>query len=113
MIQETQRTAPHRKLERILDDMGISYLSEFPFLEYSLDIYLPEFHLAIEVDGSQHARFSKRDRFRDRRCREQGVYTHRIRVEHLTEDRVREEVEKFLAYQAPSTEERKELWTAK
>lgn len=51
-----QRSGPHRRVEQILDKMGVSYLSEYPFPPYVVDIYLPEWRLAIEVDGPLHSK---------------------------------------------------------
>ncbi len=59
----TERTNLHRSVEALLDEMGISYQSEVPIDGYCLDIYLPEWHLAIEVDGMGH--YPKKDQKRD------------------------------------------------
>lgn len=60
----SQRSGPHRRVEKILDGMDINYSSEEGFPPYTLDIYLPEWHLAIEVDGPAHS--VKKDEVRDR-----------------------------------------------
>ena len=57
------RSGPHRRVEKILDSMGISYLSEQSFPPYTVDIYLPEWRLAIEVDGPLHSK--PKDKVRD------------------------------------------------
>lgn len=51
-----QRSKPHRRVEAILDDMGVSYFSEFPMKPYTVDIYIPEWHIAVEVDGPFHVK---------------------------------------------------------
>lgn len=44
--------------------MRLAYQSEVNFRPYWVDIYLSEFHLAIEVDGPSHSR--KKDELRDK-----------------------------------------------
>mgnify|MGYP001572447040 CR=1 FL=1 len=60
---ETSRTAQHRRVERILARMQIGFDSEVGFSPYSVDIYIPEWHLAVEVDGPGHS--PKKDAERD------------------------------------------------
>lgn len=59
----SQRSGPHRRVEQILDTMGISYISEHPFPPYTVDIYLPEWRLGIEIDGPLHSK--AKDKVRD------------------------------------------------
>lgn len=58
-----QRSGPHKRVEKILDKMGISYMSEHPLPPYTVDIWLPEFYAAIEVDGPLHSK--AKDEVRD------------------------------------------------
>lgn len=58
-----QRSRPHRYMEKVLGEMGISFMSEQPFPPYTVDIYLPEWHLAIEIDGPFHS--AAKDKLRD------------------------------------------------
>ena len=58
-----ERSKPHRRVESYLDESGISYLSEQEFSPYTVDIYLPEWHLGIEVDGPFHTK--TKDKIRD------------------------------------------------
>lgn len=44
-------TKPHRKTNSILDDMGIKYVNEYNLKYHSLDIYLTDFNLGIEIMG--------------------------------------------------------------
>lgn len=62
-----QRSGPHRRVEKLLDKIGISYMSEHPFLPYTVDIYLPEFYAAVEIDGPLHSKTKDhvRDQFLD------------------------------------------------
>ena len=42
-------------MEQIIEDLGLDYVSECEdFPPYQLDIYIPEWHLDIEVDGPNH-----------------------------------------------------------
>ena len=64
MSDETTRTFPHRAVERALDLLGIAYISEYSgFPPYQLDMYIPEWRIAIEYDGPYHS--PKHDRERD------------------------------------------------
>ena len=45
------QTKPQIIANSILDELGISYRNEEPFTYYSIDNYLPDFNLAIEVMG--------------------------------------------------------------
>lgn len=45
-------TKPQRITNRILDELGIKYINEYPMLDkYSIDNYLLDYHLIIEVMG--------------------------------------------------------------
>lgn len=73
----TERTNLHRSAEAVLDNMGIAYQSEVACGPYQLDIYLPEWNLAIEVDGMGH--YPKKDDRRDEYLRKEfGIKTLRI-----------------------------------
>ncbi len=72
-------TAAHSRMIDILQANGIQVEPEVPFPcrewvpghalmrmhPYQVDIYLPESHVAVEVDGVSHANRSKRDAKRD------------------------------------------------
>ncbi len=61
---ETTRTGWHRKVETWLDQLGVRYDSEVTdFPPYSADIYLPDSHIILEIDGPQH--LLERDKRRD------------------------------------------------
>lgn len=45
------QTKPQIAVNKILDNLFISYRNEEPFVYYSIDNYLPEYKLAIEVMG--------------------------------------------------------------
>ena len=47
----TKNTAPHLKINELLDKLNIKYINEKNYKYYSIDIYLPDFNLAIEIMG--------------------------------------------------------------
>lgn len=55
----------HRELVRFLQSKGVLVSEEHQFGPYSVDIYLPEFGLALEVDGPTHSLSRKKDALRD------------------------------------------------
>lgn len=48
----TKLTKPHLKVDTYLDELKISYENEIKRGRYSLDIYLNEFNLAVEIMGT-------------------------------------------------------------
>lgn len=60
---DSYRSKAHRHVEDILYEMNINFESEVDFKPFRVDLYLPEWHFAIEVDGPQHSR--KKDEVRD------------------------------------------------
>lgn len=70
----------------MLDDLRVSYISECEdFPPYQLDLYLPEWHLCVEVDGPTHGRYSAKDRERDDVLKERyGIITLRIPTDSVT-----------------------------
>ena len=58
-----QLTDIHRKVSKRIERLGISVGDEVPFPPYTVDIYLDEYHVAVEVDGPHHR--EKKDRARD------------------------------------------------
>lgn len=58
-----ERSKSHRRLEKILDKLGIAYMSEERFPPYKVDVLLTEFYIGIEVDGPFHNK--KYDKVRD------------------------------------------------
>lgn len=59
---------PHRsagavKIAKWIREVGLVVEEEYELHPYSVDIYLPELHLAVEVDGPHHSK--KKDDKRD------------------------------------------------
>ena len=59
----------HNAVCRWLGELGISYMEEYLVEPYSLDIFLPELFLGVEVDGPSHNR--KHDAIRDEKIMQQ------------------------------------------
>lgn len=104
---EQTRTGPHRQAERYLDKLHISYISECQdFGNKSLDLYLPEFHVCVEIDGPGHTR--KSDRERDVFLEERYfIPTLRIKAEGLNGDNFQRRFVPFLEKWASTAEPRK------
>lgn len=113
----TTRSRPQAAFERILDVLHISYMAEHPeFVPYELDVYLPEWHLCVEIDGPQHG--PKRDAKRDDVLRiEYGIPTLRIKAELMDTQASRQRAQlkflQFVEYWAESTAERKRIWRSR
>ena len=56
-------TKPHIKLMNMLESLELGCVEEVLFHPYTVDIYIPELHIAFEADGPQHN--VKRDIKRD------------------------------------------------
>lgn len=65
MIDNSERSGIHRQAEAWLRKCGLDFESERSFPPYRVDIYLPEWHIAVEIDGPWHSRSSdaKRDAY--------------------------------------------------
>ena len=63
MEQLTVMTGLHRKLIHILERRGFEMIYEISFPPYTVDIYVPHYHIAFEADGPQHS--IRHDRIRD------------------------------------------------
>ena len=54
--QLTELTAPHKTVLRVLEQRGLEVWWETEFPPYRVDLYLPRYHAAIEVDGPHHVK---------------------------------------------------------
>ena len=68
-MSDGELSHPHIRLVEILQASYYVVNSEVDFGPFKVDIYLPEHHLAIEVDGPHHG--PKRDAKRDDYLREE------------------------------------------
>lgn len=57
-------TDSHIKLIKLLESKGLELMEEVDFPPFKVDVYLPDYHVAIECDGPQHTK--KKDIKRDR-----------------------------------------------
>lgn len=112
MLDNSERSGPHRRVEKVLKKMGIGFISENDeFLPYKLDLYLPDYHAAIEVDGPSHS--NKKDKARDTWMLERYfVPTMRIRARGpwQSQDRLEKLILEFLTENSEDIEDRKIKW---
>lgn len=110
MSDNSERSGYHRRVERILDEMKLNYMSEEPFPPYKVDILLTAAWAAIEVDGPFHK--AKHDKVRDQYLLEHyKLPILRLKQKVLTrKSYIEEEVMKFFETHLDSAPERKALW---
>lgn len=112
MSDSSWRSNPHRRVEKALQKMGVSYISENEdFPPYTLDLYLNDFHLCIEVDGPKHS--TKKDTVRDQWILERyGIPTLRIKTKGSWQNQLKleKEILAFLEEYADSYKERKMIY---
>jgi very-short-patch-repair endonuclease len=103
------RSKPHRRIESILEEMNINFDSEKPFPPYSVDIYLPEWHLGIEADGPYHSK--NKDKGRDTWLNERfGLILLRIDVKIWHNKRyIQDKIIEFIENNSDSLTERKAI----
>ena len=75
--QLTELTAPHKAVLRYLQQRGLDVWWEIEFPPYRVDLYLPRYHAAVEVDGPLHTR--EKDEERD----ENLLAEYRLPVHHI------------------------------
>lgn len=102
-------------VEKWLLDERISFTREEPCLSYSLDFYLPEWHLCIEVDGPYIHHIASKNMRRDAKVRGRGVVTLRLTSTDVASkpDDCKARIREFIEHWAGSTKERKELRNAR
>ncbi len=110
----TTRSRAERSWERVLDAIAIGHEPSCKeFTPWELDFYLPEWHLALEIDGPWHG--PKRDVRRDADLLERyGIPTLRLKTSELGNAQDRTEAVKrlhaFIERWAASTADRKRIW---
>lgn len=55
----------HRRVIRLLETWGVEIMEETAFPPYIVDVYLQDYHAAVEVDGPHHRNRCKQDKRRD------------------------------------------------
>ena len=77
----TYMTDVHVAVAEQLERRGLGIMVEVEFPPYRADIYLPDYHAVVEVDGPRHS--ERADRKRDRELnRAYGLYTFHVRAEN-------------------------------
>lgn len=105
-----KRSGAARRVESILDKMDISYESEQEFPPYAVDIYLPEWHVAIEVDGPFHTK--SKDLVRDKYLEK----FYKLPVRRLNSTRwqqkgkIKQLITQFIELHCEDVATRKEVW---
>jgi hypothetical protein len=74
----TYMTDAHTAVIKALERRGLGLMYEVDFPPYRVDIYLPDFHVAVEVDGPRHT--DRVDRKRDHELGEE----YRLRIFHIS-----------------------------
>lgn len=103
------RTRPHRRVERILDRLGISYQSEHgEFRPYSLDVWLPEWWAALEVDGPTHSKVKDAKRDADLLTR-YGVKVLHLPTNEMGLEHLEITILSFIKHVAKDAQERRQM----
>lgn len=104
----SRRSGAHRQVEDILRTAGLSFESEREFGIYTVDIYFPEFHIGVEVDGPGHLR--KHDTHRDGvLLKEHGLYILRVKHDQDKGD-IEQAVFDFIDQHYVDSDVRKTVW---
>jgi hypothetical protein len=81
-LNDGELSGPHRKTLSLLRERNIVVVSEYPITlggkQYKLDCFLPDYLVAVEIDGPYHSR--KRDLERDAALNRIGIPTLRIPI---------------------------------
>lgn len=98
----TYMTDAHRRVVALLERRGLGVQEEINFPPYKVDIYLPDFHVAVEVDGPLHT--ARADRRRDRALNaEYGLYVFHIPAKNANApDKWAYALGEFLRYANPT-----------
>ena len=104
------RSGPHKRVEQILSKIGLGYESEYSFSPFTIDIYLSEWHIGIEIDGPYHS--LTKDKKRDKDLLEKyGLYLLHLKTK---DGQNKEEIEiailDFIDKHYEDSEQRKKTW---
>lgn len=104
------RSGPHKKLERFLEEFGFKYESEYYFSPYTVDIYLPDWHIGIEVDGPYHSK--EKDAKRDNHLlKNYGLHILRVKTKNnVTKIKFESMILGFIDQHYEDSEQRKKTW---
>ena len=82
MVDNTVISDAHARVIKLLEACGLCLQEEVDFPPFRIDIYLPDYHVCIEVDGPHHS--ERANRLRDRELK--SIYrlpTFRINVSDI------------------------------
>lgn len=71
----------HRRIETILKDNSVNFIHEYKILSYSIDIFLPDYNVCLEIDGEYWHSFPEKKKFdknRDKKIKELGYKVIRL-----------------------------------
>ena len=76
----------HKKAVKLIEIIGVELIEEVDFPPYRVDCYLPDYHIAVEIDGPQHTKPAdlKRDLFLMRE--------YKLPVLHITEPELKNKI---------------------
>ena len=80
---------------------------------FFLDFLLPEYNIAVEIDGKDHIRRKKRDNRRDELFRSIGVKTIRIKNEQIYGITHKDLIGRIKSMTAPKIKKKKNRWRSK
>lgn len=112
MSDNQYRSGPHRKVEDVLKKLQVLFTSEHEeFIPYRVDIYLPDWHAAIEIDGPSHS--PNKDAVRDKWLLER-YYLPTLHIKTKGPwslfSKLEKQIVEFLEQNQEDVEERKRLW---
>lgn len=67
------------EIKDFLDEMNIKYILQFPVDNYRIDLYIPKFNLAIEIDEEEHKYKKDYDKIRQKYIEKQ-IHCQFIRI---------------------------------
>lgn len=104
----TVLSAAHKEVIKLLENWGIELIEEVDFPPYRVDCFLPNVHVAIEVDGPHHSK--KADEKRNKKLLEDYFLpTFRINVKDVRKsERWSREFWAFLEEHIKTADSRKE-----
>jgi len=83
---KVKATSYELEFKKILDQVGTPYIFQHPVVceqnyLYILDFYIPEYRIAIELDGSQHytKQGLKKDKRRSKNLEKIGIFVKRLK----------------------------------
>lgn len=95
-MRPNSTSAMERKLADELEALGFKVVRSAIFGTAMVDIYLPDYHIVVEVDGPHHVMKGKKDIKKDGYLREFGLVVYRITWLDIEGGHIRKEAVKEL-----------------